>query len=482
MRDGDTSPHPARTARRDRAVSRSFGAFLFAAVVLPITVLGVVAALDWRNTWRESERELLRSADAAAEYSLRILHSYRLAADRVNDLIQGLSDAEIRARERELHERLRALIPSLPLVQTVAVLDRDGVLLLTANVYPVPRDRDFKDREWVRDLARADPPETHISKVNVGRLDGYVFFGVSRRRTGSGNALPAGAFDGVINVSVQPSQTSAGFADFVGETSDVIALVRSDGEILARRPGFAAPLPPIQPSGEGFIAAIAAGKDHVTARAASPVDGVERLSAVRRLKDYPVYAVVSRDVAAIAKQWRARLLLQLAFAVPALLLLWTLAALAYRNARAASRVRAALAKEEVRRAAAEAAQAAEANFRAVFDAGVIGMAILDTRSGAITIANDHLLGMTGHGRADFESGRWTWYASTVPEFHKQDERALEAARATGAWEPYEKELVWPTAGGCRCACRARPCPASRVTSCCWCRTSPSSARPRRAAN
>lgn len=456
MRDGDTSLHPARTARRDRDVSRTFGAFLFAAVVLPAAVLGVVAALDWRNTWREAERELLRSADAAAEYSLRILHSHRLAADRVNDLLHGLSDAEIRAREKELHERLRALIPSLPLVQTVAVLDRDGVLLLTANVYPVPRDQDFKDREWVRDLSRADAPDTHISKVNVGRLDGYLFFGVSRRRTASGNGLPAGAFDGVVNVSVQPNQVAAGFADFAGENSDVMLLVRSDGEILARRPGFSAPLPPIPASGEGFIAAIAAGRDHVTSRAVSPVDGVERLSAVRRLKDYPVYAVVSRDVAVIVGQWQARLLSQLAFAVPALLLLWALAALAYRNARAASRVRAALAQEEVRRAAAEAAQAAEANFRAVFEAGVIGMAILDTRSGAITVANDHLLGMTGHSDVDFASGRWTWYAATAPEFHQQDERALEAARASGTWEPYEKELA--CADGKRLAVRVSGSP------------------------
>ncbi|HEX2115462.1 MAG TPA: HWE histidine kinase domain-containing protein [Alphaproteobacteria bacterium] len=441
MGNGDVSLQPARAGRRDRAISRTFAAFLFAAVVLPVAVLGIVAALDWRNTWRAAERELLRSADAAAQYSLRVLDAHRLAADRVNDLLRGLSDAEIRAREKELHDQLRALIPSLPLVQTVAVLDRGGFLLLTANVYPVPRNRDFRDREWVRDLARPGAPETHISKINIGRLDGYLFFGVSRRRSGSSNDLPPGAFDGVINVSVQPNQVSTGFGDFIGDPGDVVSLLRVDGELLARRPALSEPPQTIPNSGSGLLAAIASGGERITSRGVSPVDGVDRLTAARRLKDYPVYAVVARNAATITGQWRERVLLQLAFGMPALLLLWTLAVLAFQNARKASRARAALAREAVRRAAAEAAGAAEANFRAVFESSVIGMAILDTRSGAIAVVNDALLAMTGHSRADFASGRWSWFAATAPEFYCRDELALVHARNSGTWEPYEKELA-----------------------------------------
>src|SRR5689334_7714702 len=144
---------------------------LSAAAVIPVLLFGIFALFEWRAVWLETEQELARSADATAEYSLRVLEGHRLAAERVNDLLAGLSDDEIRARELELYQRLRDLLPSLPLVQTVAVSDRDGVMLVTANVFPVPRDQSFRDREWVRDLGQPDTRAPHISKVNIGRLD-----------------------------------------------------------------------------------------------------------------------------------------------------------------------------------------------------------------------------------------------------------------------------------------------------------------------
>lgn len=86
----------------------------------------------------EPERELSRSADAVAEYVLRVFDGHRVAADRVNDLLENFSNEEIREREQELHLKLARLLPKLPLVQTIAVSRPDGLMLLTANVYPVP--------------------------------------------------------------------------------------------------------------------------------------------------------------------------------------------------------------------------------------------------------------------------------------------------------------------------------------------------------
>jgi len=87
-------------------------AFLLAAGTIPIILFAGLSAHEFHTNWQQTERELARSADATAEYSLRILEAHRLAADRVNDLLRGLSDGEIRAREYELHQQLRALIPA----------------------------------------------------------------------------------------------------------------------------------------------------------------------------------------------------------------------------------------------------------------------------------------------------------------------------------------------------------------------------------
>ena len=445
---GGTQLHAAHVPK---PASRWAVAFLLTAATIPVILFVGLSAYEFRTNWEQTERELARSADATAEYSLRILEAHRLAADRVNDLLRGLPDVEIRAREYELHQQLRALIPSLPLVQTVAVLDRDGYLLLTANVHPVPRDRDFKDREWVRDLSLSDAPDTHISKVNIGRLDNFLFFGVSRRRTGSGNGLPDDAFDGVINISVQPNHVSSGFADLATEKSDIVALFRVDGEVLARHPGFERPLPPM-PRESGYLRAANLGLDRGIVRGASPVDGVDRLAAYRKVSGYPIYALVARDATAVVGRWKERLASELLFGGPAVLVLWILVALAFRDARRVKDAQLELAREHMKRAA-------EANFRAIFESGVAGMAILNVDGSAVAV-NDRLLTITGHTHDGLADGRWSWHAVTAPEFREADRSAIEKVRQRRTSESYEIDLLRPEGSRLPVRVFASPLPGS----------------------
>ena len=81
---------------------------LAGAVMLPLLVAGAGAWLAWRGTWDSARSELSHAADSAAEYMRRVLDGHRAAADRVNDLLRGLSDEEVRAQEAALHARLRA--------------------------------------------------------------------------------------------------------------------------------------------------------------------------------------------------------------------------------------------------------------------------------------------------------------------------------------------------------------------------------------
>jgi hypothetical protein len=208
MRSENAAGRSARGAGSfgDGLSSRSFArigrlrALLVFAVLVPLGLLAGQAVLRWNQVWTEAAKELSRTADAAAEHSLRVLETHRIALARVNDVLRGLADDDIRAREQELHEQLRGLLTDLPLVQTLAVNDRHGGMLLTANVFPVPREVNVSDREWIRDLRADSALRTHVSRVYVGRLDQYLFFAVSRRRTETGNRLPAGTFDGAINI------------------------------------------------------------------------------------------------------------------------------------------------------------------------------------------------------------------------------------------------------------------------------------------
>lgn len=418
-------------------------AILVAAVVVPIAVMAALAWQAWRDAWSDATLALVRDAEVLAEYGFRVLEGHRVVADRVNDLLRGLSDQEIRDRERELHDQLRALIPDLPLVQTVAVLDRHGAILVTGNVYPVPREQRFNDREWMQALRLPDAPRLHISRIHIGRLDQNVFFGVSRRRSQTGNTpVPEDGFDGVINLAVDPQEVAAGFAELKTNPADRMSLLRVDGATLARQPLLTPGIAPEPRTSRWFLDAVAAGQARLVHRARSDVDGVDRLTAIEAVRGYPVYAAAARDSAAIITAWRHAVLRHIALGLPITLALAALAALALERARGAER--------------AELALAAETRFRAVFESGAVGMTIFDVRSVSPVDVNDRQLELLGGSRAAWLDGTWNWRKATPLEYRAIDNRALQQARERGWWDPYEKE--YQHADGSRIAVRLSSAP------------------------
>jgi len=292
-----------------------------AATLLPTMLLGGGAWMAWQDVWNDAQRSLVRGADAAAAYSARALDSYVVAAGRVNDALRGLTDGEITAREAELHALLARLVLDLPQAEAAYVVDRQGYALVGASVFPVPRaTAPAADRDFFLALSGPSPPPLHISQVYVSRFDGKLFFAVSRARTGTGNGLPEGRFDGLVNLSVFPDQLAEDLRRSLDEDTDAIALIREDGQFLARTDGMAQPLPPL-PAGSFFRDTAQAGTAAgVTTNAIGP-RGERRLAAMRRVEGFPVYAAASRPREAIVARWYRRFARYLAFGVPATLAL-----------------------------------------------------------------------------------------------------------------------------------------------------------------
>ena len=90
-----------------------------------------------------------------------------------------------------------------------------------------------------------------------------------------------------------------------------------------------------------------------------------------------------------------------------------------------------------------ALRASEARFRGVFESGVVGMCIYDTRSGRTLEVNDRLLAMTGSTRAAFERGAWDWRQVTPAAMSPLDDEAIGQIARTGTYVPYEKAFVRP---------------------------------------
>jgi PAS domain S-box-containing protein len=86
----------------------------------------------------------------------------------------------------------------------------------------------------------------------------------------------------------------------------------------------------------------------------------------------------------------------------------------------------------------ELARGLEAKIRRLVEANVVGI-VMWNLEGAITGANDAFLRMVQYDREDLASGRVRWTDLTPAEWRGQDEQAVADLKATGIFQPFEKE-------------------------------------------
>jgi PAS domain S-box-containing protein len=86
----------------------------------------------------------------------------------------------------------------------------------------------------------------------------------------------------------------------------------------------------------------------------------------------------------------------------------------------------------------ELARGLEAKVRRLVEANVVGIVMWDL-AGAITGANDAFLRMVQYNREDLASGRVRWTGLTPAEWRGHDERAVADLKASGIFQPFEKE-------------------------------------------
>jgi PAS domain S-box-containing protein len=327
-------PAPASPARLWPALA--------AAVLAPLLLFGGSAWLGWQAAWRNAEAELSRTAETAAEYARRVLEAQLLRIGRTNDLLAGMPDAEIRAREAELHLALRRIAAEREPAEREAfyifVYDRHAAPLVSSNLLPVPPPApELAAREFNTALRGPGAPWVHVNQLVTGNTTGRPFFTVSGRREDGGNGLPPGAYDGVVNASVYADTTAAALRNLASSPGDVITLLRMDGALLARSSDLArVPAQGLRlPAGSPILETMAAGADRAIRHGPSGLDGVARVSAARRVGGgWPVYVFAGRERAAVVATWARAMAPQAALALGSAMLLSMLALAVARRQRA----------------------------------------------------------------------------------------------------------------------------------------------------
>ena len=327
-----------------------------------MALLGMTAWLNFRSAFAGAEQDLLRTTEVGCEHASKMFEGQDHVVDRVVDLVRGMSPDTIRASEASLHSAFAAIVARLSQVQSVLLVDHDGRPLVSAGVYPVP-DVTLSGRDFFRATINGRGG-TYVSSPQVGAVNKTLFFGLARPWLGTD-----GAVQGVIDVAVTPAQ----FQDFYQALADedrtgdgkIVALVRDDGQILARYPALQAP-PPRLPDGAPFFAAIRAQAESGAFQTNSVTDeaGKPWLFAYRRVQGYPLYVVAGQRRAAIVAAWRSTTAGHLSFAVPATIALfaitWTALVRARGEAEALTRARQEIARREQAEAALLRAQRLEA--------------------------------------------------------------------------------------------------------------------------
>jgi PAS domain S-box-containing protein len=87
----------------------------------------------------------------------------------------------------------------------------------------------------------------------------------------------------------------------------------------------------------------------------------------------------------------------------------------------------------------ELASGLEAKIRRLVEANVVGI-VLWNLEGTITGANEAFLHTVQYDREDLAAGRVRWKDLTPPEWSDRDERSIDQLKATGIFQPYEKEF------------------------------------------
>jgi two-component system NtrC family sensor kinase len=282
-----------------------------AALVLPVLLFVVISALLYRQQFRDARQTLEGHSRIAQEHALKLLETNEMLLERMLDLVDDVSDEQLLARSEELHRRLKAMSESLPQVRALFINGADSRSLASTVGFPPRRDLLFVDRAWYQ-THRAGTSGTYISELLVGRSTGELIFDVNRRRS-----LRDGSFGGTVHVNLRPGYLMDFYKELEQATPGLrLAMIRSDGQVLARWPGELNAGLAVRP--ETRVAAMmASGSPAGYIDFESPFEtGKPRVTAYRKLDDYPIYVWAGMEQADVLAAWWRQVGLMALFLVP----------------------------------------------------------------------------------------------------------------------------------------------------------------------
>ncbi len=314
--------------RARRATLRILRTLMVGSLAVPAVLFGYAAWVSWGATYRSADDSIVRSLDVLHEQALKVLLTGQLVLNEVAESVQGLSDDQVRAIEPQLYARLKRVTDMLPQLQSIWVIDREGFALVSSRASPPPRSASLSDRDFFQAQVDRDSG-AYIGAVHAPRLvPGPAFFSFSRRRT-----LAEGGFNGIVTVSLLPSDFEKFYAEISRGVGAYFAMIREDGAFLTRYPEPATPGARLDMPKSRFDVARRSNPERGIYTAVGQLDGLERRFGYRKVDGFPAYVVAGLGTAEIRNEWLSSISGHLVFGIPASLLVFALLGLAIQRTR-----------------------------------------------------------------------------------------------------------------------------------------------------
>jgi diguanylate cyclase (GGDEF)-like protein len=287
--------------RRSRSIR-----WLIVCGVLLVSAIAIGTAVTIGN-FREralanSERELENTVLLLARHFDQELQQLELVQTK---LVEQLRSAGIASRDTFEHEMsgndahlmLQTKIEALPQIGNLSLIDSDGKLINAAGNWPVP-SINIDDRAYFKAL-KADPQlRAILSEPLLNRLTATWTTILARKLIG-----PNGDFLGVVLGSIELAEFEEFFTTVALGEGAAITMSNRDGTLLARYPRVEAMIGRNFKAGPLFQGVLSTA-DHGTMRLLSPLDGQDRLVAVRSLSRFPMVVTATTTVSAALAGWR----------------------------------------------------------------------------------------------------------------------------------------------------------------------------------
>jgi diguanylate cyclase (GGDEF)-like protein len=275
------------------------GVLLIAAIVIGTAVM---VGNFRERALSSSERELENTVLLLARHFDQQLGDAEVIQDSLVEYIYtaGIGTPEDYRRRmsgEDVHLMLKAKLSALSYVGGVNLFDADGRLINASSVWPVP-DVTVADRTYFK-IFTSDPQSPSVVLEPVySRVSGAWTTIIARKVTGTD-----GEFLGVISRGVEPTHFEKFFASLALGDGAAISMFDQNATLLARHPHNDA-LIGHSFKGGALIELVAPPRpDHGTLRLKSPIDGEDRVGAVRRLSKFPITVVATTAVSAALADW-----------------------------------------------------------------------------------------------------------------------------------------------------------------------------------